>query len=179
MFFVIAYCIGLIPFGEIYAYLMGFGKLKKQGSGNIGASNAYRVGGKLLGILTLGSDILKGLIPVLFFQNEWTALAVVMGHVRFPLFTGGKGVATALGAFLAINPRIILIMLPVWILVFIWKRISSLSSIITFAILPVVAYYFDVDLRMSLITSAVILWAHKDNIMRLYQGTENKLEKTK
>lgn len=175
--FFIAYLIGMIPFGEIYAYLLGFEKLKTQGSGNIGATNAYRVGGKLLGILTLVSDILKGVIPILIFQNEWVALAVVMGHIRVPFFTGGKGVATALGVFLVLSSWMTLIMALLWGGVFILRKTSSLSSIITFTCLPIFSYFFHINILMSIIMSGIILFAHRFNIIRIYLGQEASLLK--
>ena len=170
--FIISYLIGFIPFGEIYAHFLGHGSLKKQGSGNIGATNAYRVGGKLLGILTLASDILKGAICVFLFESEWAALAAIMGHIRFPLFTGGKGIATALGAFLMVSPWMTLTLVGVWIAVFYWKKISSLAGIVTFICFPFVAYIFQKNVYVALLTSTIIIFAHRSNIKRLWYKEE-------
>ena len=170
--FILSYLIGLIPFGEIYAYVLGHGSLKKQGSGNIGATNAYRIGGKRLGLLTLISDMTKGALCVLLFQNEWVALAAVMGHIRVPFFTGGKGIATALGAFFVISPLMTLTLSGIWAGVFYWKKISSLAGMVTFFCFPFVAYLFQKNVYVAFLTSFIILFAHKDNFKRLWNKTE-------
>lgn len=101
----VTYLFASIPFGLLFGKLLGTKDLRSSGSGNIGATNALRVGGKLQGVLTLLADVLKGFIFVYFAQDsiqEWVAFTAILAHV-FPIwlsFKGGKGVATALGAIL-------------------------------------------------------------------------------
>lgn len=170
--FVIPYLVGIIPFGEIYSRLLGHGSLKQQGSGNIGTTNAYRIGGKLLGILTLISDVAKGALVTFISPNPWTALAVIMGHIRVPFFSGGKGIATSLGALLILKPIMALSLVFIWIAVFIWKRTSSLSGLVTFSMLPVYAYIFNFNLCAAFLISGIVIFAHRENIKRLMYKKE-------
>lgn len=155
----------MIPFGQIYAYFLGIGSLKTKGSGNIGATNAYRVGGKALGIATLISDMAKGFLCVYFFPHPWVFSFVTLGHIQFPFFTGGKGVATALGAAFALNIWLGFSLLALWLSTFSIARISGVASMITFLSFPIVGYFFNVDLIMSGFTSLVILYAHRKNFL--------------
>jgi len=170
MFFlqlIISYVIGMIPFGQIYAYILGAGNLRTQGSGNIGATNAYRVGGKLLGFLTLMSDIAKGFLPVFFFSHEWVPLFVVMGHIQFPFFTGGKGIATGLGVVFAINPWLGLSLSLIWILTLITFRISAVAGLVTFLSFPIIGYFFNMNVIMMSLISIIIVFAHRSNIIQM------------
>jgi len=182
-----AYLIGAIPTGVILTRIVGGDDIRKSGSGNIGATNVYRVAGRKLGIITLIGDCLKGLLPVLGAQQAQigtTAIAAVsvaafIGHC-YPVylgFKGGKGVATALGIFLILSPLSILAALIVFVLV-LWKwRYISLASVTAAALIPAFVAIFNWALptfAATLFIAAVVIWRHKTNIDRLRQGSENR-----
>lgn len=185
-----AYLIGSIPFGLIVAHLSGAGDIRKQGSGNIGATNVLRTSGRTLGSIALLLDIGKGALPVilartLFAEDPWltaiTALAAFLGHL-FPLylnFKGGKGVATGLGIVLAWTPTAGLGALLIWIVTaFIW-RYSSLSSLIAFLGLPLILFFQTSYYAMAtaLIMTLLVFWRHWPNIQRLHAGNEPPIGK--
>ena len=182
------YLLGSIPTGLVLTRLFSKVDPRKSGSQNIGATNIYRTAGKTLGILTLVGDVLKGAIPVVMaiqfgVPSRWIAIAglsAVLGHV-FPIFLGfkgGKGVATALGAYLVMSPVAVLIEFFVFAgLVWKWRYIS-LGSITCATTIPVLIAFFRSDSQayfiVSVIVAALILYRHQTNIMRLFQGTESK-----
>lgn len=184
---VAAYLIGAIPCGLVLARLMGLGDIRQAGSGNIGATNVYRVGGRGLGVATLVLDALKGLLPVLaamqlFPDSPWkqslVAAAAFLGHC-YPVylgFKGGKGVATGLGIYLMLSPLAVLIALGVFAGV-LWKwRYVSLASICAAGIIPLLVA-FERSLPLFLVTlfiSGMVIWRHRGNIERLLSGTENR-----
>jgi glycerol-3-phosphate acyltransferase PlsY len=182
------YLLGSVPTGIVLTRLFSKVDPRKSGSQNIGATNIYRTAGKTLGILTLVGDVLKGMIPVVIaiqlgVSSRWIAIAglsAVLGHV-FPIFLGfkgGKGVATALGAYLVMSPIAVLIEFFVFAgLVWKWRYIS-LGSIVCVATIPVLIAFFRSDSQayfiVSVIVAALILYRHQTNIARLLQGTESK-----
>jgi glycerol-3-phosphate acyltransferase PlsY len=188
-----SYLLGSIPFGLILTHLLGYGDIRKEGSGNIGATNALRVGGLSLGVLTLLFDILKGFGAVLLVRKYsfltgahggpelefLSAYSAVVGHV-FPLwlkFKGGKGVATALGVMTALSPSLGLFVFLTWLLVAYCTGYSSLSSLISAALSPFYAYYL-IGLEGALALCAItllILYRHGENIKRLLSQTEPKI----
>ncbi|MBA8666356.1 glycerol-3-phosphate 1-O-acyltransferase PlsY [Holosporaceae bacterium 'Namur'] len=184
----VSYFMGSIPFGLILSELLGHGDLRKSGSGNIGATNAMRVGGKKLGILTLILDALKGVIPIklfLFLNFNDTLIAlcgigVVLGHI-FPIwlkFKGGKGVATAVAVLLVSVPYVGLVFVFSWILVFALSRTVSLASLCAVLCSTITAFWFATPyFIMSLVLCILIFYRHKDNIKRLLNGTELKFKK--
>lgn len=186
---IIGYLLGSVPFGLLLAKAMGHGDLRNIGSGNIGATNAMRTGSKKLGILTLLCDLLKGTLAVLialFFAPEMAAeagLAAVIGHV-FPVwlkFKGGKGVATGLGVFLALNPWLALVSVAIWGGMFKAFRISSLAALSAFAFAPLVSFFlqsFDATI-IVLIISLLIFFTHRSNISRLLSGEEFSFKQKK
>lgn len=184
-----SYCIGSIPTGLLLAKAFGGVDIRTQGSGNIGATNVYRTLGRKIGILTLIGDCLKGLLPVVAAQAlqlpvEWIALvglAAFLGHV-FPVFLrfkGGKGVATALGVFLATSPLAVLGALGAFIVVvMLWKYVS-LASITAAAVMPLFTtfiYGTPTLIAMSVVISIIVILKHHENIRRLRSGTENKFK---
>ncbi len=185
------YLLGSVPTGLILAKLFSKVDPRTAGSKNIGATNVFRTSGKLLGILTLVGDLLKGAIPVLIAKewagaHVWIALAGLtpfLGHV-FPIFLGfkgGKGVATALGAYLFISPVAVLIELLGFVGI-VWKwRFISLGSIICATTIPILIAFDKTDSQayfiISVIIAALVLYRHQPNISRLLQGTENKWKK--
>lgn len=183
-----AYLIGAIPTGVLLTRLSGAADIRSAGSGNIGATNVYRVAGKKLGVLTLVGDALKGLLPVLAAQS-WlpadspgvalVAVAAFIGHC-YPIylgFKGGKGVATALGIFLVLSPSSVLLAIGLFALLF-WKwRYVSLGSISAAALTPVLVLLFEKNSALfvaSLVIGGLVILRHRTNIERLLAGTENR-----
>lgn len=199
---VIAYGLGSIPFGYILVKLFLQQDIRQTGSGNIGATNVARSGKKGLALATLLLDAGKGTLAVLLARQitdrlygysegaggvvmALAALGAVVGHC-FPVwlrFKGGKGVATAIGAFAVIDARASLIAVVVFGLVFGVTRYVSLSSIISAAVFPVAAYFsLQPTYWMTLVglmsaTSFVIIAKHHANMRRLLAGTEPKFGK--
>ncbi len=182
-----AYLIGSLSSAIMLCKLAGLPDPRTQGSGNPGATNVLRFGGKKLAATVLIIDVIKGVVPVVIaifldLEQSWiaaTALAAFLGHL-FPLFfqfKGGKGVATALGGFLALNPAMAGIVLLSWLAVFILTRISSLSAIIAALLAPVYSLWFldNITARWIVLVMAVLLVGrHHGNIKRLLSGEETK-----
>ncbi len=185
LFVTAAYLIGSIPFGIIVAKLAGIGDLTTQGSGNIGATNVTRVGGKKLGAATFILDFLKGFIPATIYIYYFSAddvalacaLAAVIGHVLpvFNRFKGGKGVATGFGAIMAISPIVCLISLLLWLACFKIIRISSVAALFSFGFMPFM-FLIVTDktnvMAFAIALSMIIFVRHLDNIKRLLDGKE-------
>jgi len=184
---IFAYLVGSIPIGVLLARLKGKDP-RKTGSGNIGATNVMRSAGKVLGILTLVGDVLKGFVPTFIAMRlgmpdlfiALVGLAVFSGHL-FPVFLkfkGGKGVATGAGVFLAINYPVILISFIIFVIVFlIWKYVS-LGSLVGTAIIPLTFTLMNAPLEyilFSLLIACAVFIKHKDNLRRLFAGTENRV----
>ena len=189
---VLGYLLGAIPFGIVVSKAMGLPDPRTVGSKNVGFTNVLRVSGKTAGILTLLGDMGKGWVlswaAMQWLTVEWfimvVALSPILGHLFSPFlgFKGGKGVATALGAVLGLSPSIGLLMLLIWLgAVAIW-RYSSGGALAAFACLPVVTIVNEQRqefLVFSLIVSGLIWIKHKDNIVRLWKGTESKIGQRK
>ncbi|XXK21621.1 glycerol-3-phosphate 1-O-acyltransferase PlsY [Arenicellales bacterium nBUS_48] len=184
------YLIGSISSAVIVSRLMGLPDPRQEGSGNPGATNVLRLGNKLAAALTLIGDILKGAIPVLISASlaaDPMAVALAgagafFGHL-FPVFfgfKGGKGVATALGVFLAINPFIALSLALTWLTIAIIFRFSSLAAIVSSASAPLWAWWFDssgIYILLAFALAIILVWRHSGNIKRLIAGTESKIGK--
>lgn len=184
----LSYLLGSIPTGVLLSKACGV-DIRAAGSGNIGATNVYRTLGRRIGIMTLIGDCLKGVLPVLAakalgFDMTWVAAAGVaafLGHVYtlFLGFKGGKGVATALGVFLAATPLAVLVAVAVFAFV-LWKwRYVSLASISAAASMPLIIYFTVKPppiLAMAFFIAALVIYKHKDNIQRLLTGTENRFK---
>jgi glycerol-3-phosphate acyltransferase PlsY len=179
---VLCYLIGSIPFGIIWAYFLRAGNLQDQGSGNIGATNAFRVGGKILGLLTLVSDLSKGALAVFLVQlyglaEVWQSYAILLavcGHI-FPIWLygkGGKGVATALGGLLILAPLTAIIAICLWLLTFFLSRLASLASLVVTAFSGLYLYITYDNYLPILVTALLIIYKHKNNIERLLSGKE-------
>lgn len=183
--FTLAYLSGSIPFGLLLTRLAGLGDIRKQGSGNIGATNVLRTGNKKLALATLLLDAIKGVVPVvvarLYFSVDIAAIAgvlAVIGHM-FPVwlaFKGGKGVATTLGVVLAICFPLGLIACGAWLAVFLLSRYSSLSSLTAMAATAVSAYFLSTAVVFYAMLSLALLVVirHHANIKRLLKGEESK-----
>ncbi|MEK6761077.1 MAG: glycerol-3-phosphate 1-O-acyltransferase PlsY [Nitrospirota bacterium] len=189
---VLAYVLGGIPFGIVVSKALGLPDPRTVGSKNIGFTNVLRVSGKKAGILTLLGDFGKGWVCAWVAMHWLTvesyimvvAFAPILGHMFSPFlgFKGGKGVATAVGVVLGLSPSIGLLLLLIWLgAVAIW-RYSSGGALAAFACFPIVTIVNEQRQEFfifSLVISALIWIKHKDNIVRLWRGTESKMGKKK
>lgn len=182
----IAYLLGSIPFGLLLAKLKGI-DLRKGGSGNIGATNALRLGGKWLGISTLLLDVAKGIVAVKLaaeYQPEmldFAALAAVIGHI-YPIwlkFKGGKGVATAMGVIAFLNYQVFIVAIAAWLITFKTSKISSLSALVGCLCAGISCFFLIDNSQQKLVIMAIlalIVWRHKENIERLLAGKEKAIK---
>ena len=189
---VLGYVLGGIPFGIVVSKALGLPDPRTVGSKNIGFTNVLRVSGKTAGILTLLGDFGKGWVCAWVAMHWLTvesyimvvAFAPILGHMFSPFlgFKGGKGVATAVGVVLGLSPSIGLLLLLIWLgAVAIW-RYSSGGALAAFGCFPIVAVVNEQRQEFfifSLVISALIWIKHKDNIVRLWRGTESKIGKKK
>ena len=197
---IIGYLLGSIPFGVLVAKKYGV-DIYEVGSGNPGATNVLRQIGKTAGYSVFILDFLKGLVatvwfllPIFSFSGDitlglWGLPAAVLGHTLplFAKFRGGKGVATAMGGLLGVMPVCLLIGLVCWVVIFFSTRYVAVASIGFGASLPVyslVDYWTgDPDSRkvgtvfLALLVMGWIVWRHRENLVRLKAGTENRFEK--
>lgn len=187
---VVAYLVGGIPFGLLIVKLKSGADVRESGSGNIGATNVLRTSGTFAGILTLLLDAAKGLFAVWLADTlthgdilwmSFAALSVLLGHVFSPYlkFTGGKAVASFLGAFGYLTPVPVLVVTLIFILVVVMTRYLSLGSVAGAALYPfaclVILHPEWPVLIASLGAAALILWRHLANIARIKEGTERIL----
>ena len=186
------YLVGSIPTGVILARLFSATDIRREGSGNIGATNVYRVLGAKLGVITLVGDVVKGMVPVIltrFFMGDevWiasVALATFLGHL-YPLFLrfrGGKGVATALGVFMVIAPLVTAGAVIVFIVVVMRWKYVSLGSLAASASMPLflgAGGYSMVYGGLSMMIGGLIFYRHGGNIKRLREGKEKKLSRVR
>jgi glycerol-3-phosphate acyltransferase PlsY len=183
-----AYLIGSIPTGLLLGKAYGI-DVRKEGSGNIGATNLYRTVGRKVGIITLIGDCLKGLLPVVLVKFSalppefaaWVGLAAFCGHVFsiFLKFKGGKGVATALGVFLALAPLAVALAVALFAgFMFLWRYVS-LGSISAAAAMPLAVYLLGGSKTVTTVTlviAVIVIIRHHENIKRLISGTESKFK---
>jgi acyl phosphate:glycerol-3-phosphate acyltransferase len=187
-----SYLCGSVPFGLILAQLFSKQDVREAGSGNIGATNVARVAGRKIGIITLGLDVFKGALPVLFImtlpfsvENQnllqpWAGLAAFCGHC-FPIwlrFRGGKGVATGLGVLLALMPSAAAIGILCFSVTYGISRYVSLSSLV--GTIGVMAGYFafyseSINMVPLLIMWLILVLKHRTNLIRLIQKQEMRL----
>ncbi|MDR0702895.1 MAG: glycerol-3-phosphate 1-O-acyltransferase PlsY [Azoarcus sp.] len=183
-----AYLAGSVPFAIVSSRLFGIDDPRSYGSGNPGATNVLRSGSKAAAALTLAGDCFKGWLAVwaasaLGFDAPIAALAglaAFIGHVFsvFLRFKGGKGVATALGALLGIDPVIALGSLGVWLLVVLASRYSSAGALAATVAAPVLTGLVTGDAALTIIVlfiGAILVWRHTPNIKRFLAGTEEKV----
>ena len=181
-----SYLLGSIPFGLILTKLFLKKDIRDVGSGNIGTTNVLRTGKKSLAAATLLLDLLKGYLSVIitfhYFQDliSYSALLCFVVHI-FPIwlkFKGGKGVATYLGVILALSYKFFLIFGIVWLVLTFLFRFASLSSIVSTLIIFLYSYFFENN-NFSLILFIffiIILYTHRENIVRLKNSSENKIK---
>ena len=195
---------GLLTVSFLAAFLCGSlptaflaGKLKhvdirRHGSGNVGATNAFRVLGKGYGIAVFLVDFLKGFLPAFLFPKVfwgeasvpalilWAGSAAILGHIFTPFlkFKGGKGVATGAGVVAALHPLLLLLMLFVWGAALLSTKIVSISSLIsiTFGVIGVLILKRPaLELGFFFALFLLSLWTHRSNISRLFNKSENKV----
>jgi len=197
---VIAYFLGSLPTGYLVGRARGI-DIRKEGSGNIGATNALRVLGPTLGILVLLIDLLKGMAAcyaAIWIPRLWGGsgselgahrelilmlvggLGAVLGHsfTCWLGFKGGKGVATTGGVFLAVALKPALICLAIFVILVALTRYVSLASITAAICLPGLVYYFHRDIfltALTLLVALLVIYRHRSNIQRLLKGTELKI----
>ena len=195
--FLVTYLVGSINFGLILGYIQGL-DLRSQGSGNAGATNALRILGTRSGIFVFIGDALKGYLALyfcnlilfqqeslLFSSSDYLFLALIfslIGHC-YPIwfnFRGGKGAATALGAFLFIDPYFTVFPIIGFLVVFLISRFVGLSTISAFFILFLQTFFIDHGIHhnfhaFSLVIFLFIVYTHRSNIQSMFKGTEEKL----
>jgi glycerol-3-phosphate acyltransferase PlsY len=187
--FAFGYLLGSIPFGLLLTLLAGKGDVRKIGSGNIGATNVLRTGSKLLAALTLILDCLKATAAVLLAQRLFgpaigsaAGAGALIGHL-YPVwlgFKGGKGVATFLGVLVALLPVAAAVYVAVWLLLLLTIRISSVAGMGAAISAPIVAAIrHSLLLPMLLGFALLVLWTHRQNILRLKAGTEPRIRRVK
>jgi len=182
-----AYLIGAIPFGLLFSRWLTGKDPRDFGSGNIGATNAARTGGKKIGLLTLAADIIKGVIPVsiaMQFGSETivavTAMTAFLGHI-FPVylkFQGGKGVATMFGVLLPWQPLVALIAFATWLAAAVISRYVALASILAGISLPLSAWLFGASAEAvyaCLLFCVLMAIRHLSNVRRMLDGTESRI----
>lgn len=185
-----AYLLGSIPFGLVLTRAAGLGDIRAIGSGSIGATNVLRTGRKWLAALTLVLDGAKGAVAVLFAQSWGPDMGLVAGYGAlighmFPVwlrFNGGKGVATALGAWLAIAFPVGLAACATWLVVAALFRYSSLASLLAVAASPLYAWFIHGDLQLvefGIIIAALVWVRHHANLRRLLTGHEPRIGRSK
>ena len=192
LFGVIAYLIGSVSFAVVVSKAYGLSDPRTYGSKNPGATNVLRSGNKGAAVLTLLGDAAKGWLAVFLAQQfgprygvgeggvALVAIAVFLGHLYpvFFKFQGGKGVATALGILLALDPWLGLATLATWIAIAAIFRYSSLAALVAAALAPVYhAMFWDVGITTLAVAvmSLLLIWRHRANIGKLIAGTESRL----
>jgi glycerol-3-phosphate acyltransferase PlsY len=188
----LAYLAGSLSFAVIVSRCLGLTDPRSYGSGNPGATNVLRSGHKGAAVLTLLFDALKGMVPIWVAQHgvsawalpaeavAWVGLAAFLGHLWpvFFQFKGGKGVATAAGVLLALNPWLGLATLLTWLLVAVVFRYSSLAALVAAVSAPCYQWLLGglgTTTGVVVLMGALLVWRHQANIKKLLQGTESKL----
>ena len=180
---ILSYLMGSVPFGFILTKVFLKKDIRDIGSGNIGATNALRVGNKSLGYGTLFLDIIKAIIPVVYVKLNYpdyifiASLCVFLGHI-FPIwlkFKGGKGVATYVGILFSINLTIGFVFIGVWFFTFLISKYSSLSSLFGSLSVPIYLFFFtNQNLVFFSIIFILLLFTHRENVKRLKNKEESK-----
>ncbi len=193
---IVTYLLGAVPTAYIFGRVLKNLDIRQHGSGNVGATNAFRVLGKGPGSIVLIIDIVKGIIPTTVFANfsgfNSPLMLVVYGLIAvaahnwtvFLNFKGGKGIATTLGVLIGFAIQlpglrwVLLIVLGVWAVIFLLSGYVSLASIVAAISLPVCMVVFDAPIEfkiMSIVLCIFIVFRHRSNITRLIQGKENRV----
>jgi glycerol-3-phosphate acyltransferase PlsY len=185
----LGYLFGSIPFGLLLTRFAGKGDIRSIGSGNIGATNVLRTGSKWLAALTLILDCLKASAAIVLAQRllgeevgAFAAAGALIGHL-YPVwlkFRGGKGVATFLGILIPLLPIAAAIYAAIWLLLLLTIRISSVAGMTAAVSAPITAFVLHSSFFPMLLGFAVlVLWKHRENILRLRRGAEPRIGRTK
>jgi glycerol-3-phosphate acyltransferase PlsY len=185
----LGYLLGSIPFGLVLTRLSGKGDIRDIGSGNIGATNVLRTGSRWLAALTLILDCLKATAAIVLAQRmfggetgPFAAAGALIGHL-YPVwlkFRGGKGVATFLGILIPLLPIAAVVYAAIWILLLLTLRISSIAGMAAALSAPIIAFVLHSSFFPMLLGFAVlVLWKHRENILRLRRGSEPRIGRTK
>ena len=183
------YLLGSLSSAIITCRLLGLPDPRSQGSGNPGATNVLRIGGKKAAAATLIGDMLKGLIPVLVAKllgadiaiQAAVAVAAFLGHL-YPLFfgfKGGKGVATAIGVLLGLHWQVGLLTIATWLVIAKVFKISSLAALLAILVTPLYIWWLIPESSLiiaMLFMGALLFWRHRSNIQNLLRGTEGKIK---
>lgn len=189
--FLLCYLIGSIPFSYLIPKLLSHVDVRKSGSGNTGATNAFRTAGIKSGILSLLGDLLKGWIPTYIGLRIGgyelaciCGMGAILGHCYsiFMKGKGGKGVATGAGYILATHPLILLILLGFQAVIFLGTGYMSLASILSALLYPVLLYWMKAPIVVAgfgVFFALFLTYRHRANIGRLFNGTESNWKKKK
>ncbi len=189
VFAIVGYLFGSISSAIMVCRMMGLGDPRQSGSGNPGATNVLRLGGKPAAIFTLSGDVLKGILPVVVaalavddsLVVAAAALGSFLGHL-YPLyfgFQGGKGVATAIGVYLGIDLLVGFGVIAIWLAVAGLTRLSSVSSLTALLLAPVIGWLVVRDVSIVVVAALIFVFAaimHRSNIVRLLAGEESKIK---
>lgn len=188
IFIFASYLIGSLSSAIIVCKIMGLPDPRNEGSGNPGATNVLRFGGKKAAAITLAGDMVKGLIPVLIVKYLGTnaltislvGLAAFLGHLYpvFFQFKGGKGVATMLGVMFGFSWWIGLATAGTWLFMAKVVKISSLSALVATALAPVYVWYWfntTISIGVTVVMTIILFWRHRSNIKNLVKGTEDAI----
>ena len=182
----VAYMLGSVPSGVILTKILGYGDLRRVGSGNIGATNVMRVGGlRIAGVVWL-LDMIKAMLAVwlgAYFggpvAGAWCGFAAIVGHC-FPVwlrFHGGKGVSCMFGIMLAINPVIFVVCGIEWLIVALGGGKSSAGAMVVFLLFPILGFVMNPGVGWAFLAMSVLcVVRHVDNIRRLAHGAESSIE---
>lgn len=188
IFVFVAYLVGSLSAAIIICRLLDLPDPREEGSGNPGATNVFRLGGKKAAAYTLAMDCLKGWLPV-FIAGQMdvdglllacVGLAAFLGHL-YPVFfgfRGGKGVATALGVLAGFNWLVAVALIVSWAMVARLFKISSLAALIASAVAPLYVWWLGSELSLivaSVVISVLLVWRHRGNIQRLRTGDEHRI----
>ena len=190
-----AYLVGSVPAGFLLGKMRGI-DIRQHGSGNIGATNVYRVMGRNWGLLAFAFDFLKGFLPLFLVRTfavvddgSWQVslllvacgIASILGHNYTPWlgFKGGKGIATSAGMLGALMPCVLALALSLWIIAVLVTRYVSIASLLAAAVLPVGAAFFYrgqwIYFGLCCLAGGLAAWRHRSNIRRLIDGTESRV----
>jgi len=187
-----SYLIGSLSSAIIVCKIMRLPDPRSEGSGNPGATNVLRIGGKKAAAITLAGDMIKGLIPVLVAKYldataatlSLVGLAAFLGHLYpvFFQFKGGKGVATMLGVLLGFSWWVGLATIATWLFMAKVVKISSLSALVATALAPVYVWYWfntNISIAVTILMTVILFWRHRSNITKLVKGTESSISSGK
>ena len=184
-----AYLVGAFPTSYVVGRAYGY-DLRREGSGNLGSTNAYRILGFFPAVAVLVVDLLKGFLPVWLFPmwdgrtGAWAlayGLAAIIGHV-WPVYTrfkGGKGVATAAGTMAALAPVAVAVAFLVWVVTVVLTRTASVASLISATIVPVMASGAEAPrsvISYALLLAVTVWWTHRANLVRIVRREELQID---